>query len=134
MILIWTVPEEVYSSLDNRTGVLVVILFLGIFLMPFLFTLLAFILGIYINCHILANGVAASATIIQVTDTKQTFNDDPVLRIRLEVYPSNQPPFYSEAHEIVSRIEVHEYQSGAIVEVKYDPKSKDVAVVGIKYK
>ncbi len=37
----------------------------------------------------------------------------------------------SVAQEIVSRIEVHEYKSGAIVEVKYDPKSNDVAVVGI---
>ena len=81
------------------------------------------------NHAVLANGLPAQATVLEVSDTGTTINDDPVVRLLLEVEPPNQPSFQAETERLISRLEIAQVQPGAIVRVKYDPASRAVALL-----
>ena len=38
-------------------------------------------------------------------------------------------PFQAEAERLISRLEIHQFQPGVVVQVRYDPDSGNVAVV-----
>jgi hypothetical protein len=81
------------------------------------------------NHAILANGLLAQATIIRVFDTGTTINNDPVVRLLLEVKPPDQPTFQAETERLVSRLHIPQVQPGSIVQVKYNPVSHAVALL-----
>jgi hypothetical protein len=67
-------------------------------------------------------GINAEATIINIWDTGWTINDDPVIGMRVEVHPSDQPAFVGTINRyVVSRISVAQYQPGRTVRVRFDP-------------
>lgn len=80
------------------------------------------------NKAILLKGEPATAKIIQISDTGTTINDNPVVRLQLEVYPPNQPSFRAEAQQMISRIQIPMVQPGNMVYVRYDPNSHVVAL------
>jgi hypothetical protein len=78
---------------------------------------------------ILDQGLPAEAIILKITDTGTTINNNPVVRLLLEVHPPNQPVFQAETERLISRLEIPQVQPGASVSVKYDPASQAVALV-----
>lgn len=80
------------------------------------------------NRSILADGVPASAKILEISDTGTTINNNPVVRLLLEVQPDDRMPFQSETERLISRLEVAQYQPGQVVQVKFDPDSQEVAL------
>lgn len=80
------------------------------------------------NRAVLNQGLPAEAIILKVTDTGTTINNNPVVRLLLEVHPPNQPIFQAEAERLISRLQIPQVQPGAIVQVKYDPASQSVAL------
>jgi hypothetical protein len=81
------------------------------------------------NRAVISRGELAQATILQVRGTGETINDDPVIRILLEVRPLYNQPFQAEAERTIPQIQIPQFQPGAVVQVKYDPQSKAVAIV-----
>ena len=66
---------------------------------------------------------------MKIWDTGATVNRDPVVRMLLEVQPATGSPFQAETEMLVSRLEIPQIQPGMVVSVKYDSKTKAVALV-----
>ena len=81
------------------------------------------------NRSILINGLPAQATILKLSDTGTTINDNPVVRLLLEVQPPDRSPFQAETERLISRLETSQFQRGTVVQVKYDPDSRAVALL-----
>lgn len=81
--------------------------------------------------RVLAEGVPAQAIVLKLTDTGTTVNRNPLARLTLEVHSPNEAPFEAEMEKVLSRLEVPQFQPGAILNVKYDPDSKAVAVLSV---
>lgn len=65
-------------------------------------------------------GTAATARVLQIFDTGMTLNNDPVVRFRLEVYPTEGEPFEAETKAVIGRLDIPRIQPGAQLQVKYD--------------
>jgi len=81
------------------------------------------------NRNVLTDGVPASATVLKLSDTGTTINNDPVVRLLLEVQPPGGPSFQAEAERLISRLQIPQIQPGAVLQVKYDPASLAVALL-----
>ena len=81
------------------------------------------------NHNLRTNGLSAQATILQVSDTGTTINDEPVVRLLLEVEPPGQPTFQAETERVISHLQIAQFPRGAVVQVKYDPASLDVTLL-----
>lgn len=82
------------------------------------------------NRRLLQNGERATATIVSVSQTGTTVNNNPVVRFVLEVKPSTRQPFHAEAERLVSLVDLAKFQEGSEVTVRYDPNSLEVAIEG----
>ncbi len=80
------------------------------------------------NRLILANGQVAQATILKIQDTGATVNQNPVVRLILEVHPSSGDSFQAETERTISRLEIPQIQPGKVISVKFDPQTKEVAI------
>ena len=81
------------------------------------------------NQSIATKGIPAEGKILKISDTGTTINNNPVVRLLLEVYPSGQPPFQAETERLIPRLQIPQIQPGAVVKLKYDPNTKGVALV-----
>jgi hypothetical protein len=68
-----------------------------------------------------ATGNPAQAEILKIWDTGMTLNDDPVVGFRLKVRPTDQPEYEAETKIRIPRLEVSQFQPGAVVDVRIDP-------------
>jgi hypothetical protein len=87
------------------------------------------IAGAAMNRETLRNGLLASARILEVSDTGTTINQNPLVRFLLEVRPGDRPVFQAETEKLVSRLLIPQFQPGASVSVRYDPKTRSVAIL-----
>ena len=75
------------------------------------------------------HGKTAPAKILKLWDTGTTVNQNPVVRMLLEVHPSDEPAFQAESEQLISRLQVPQVQPGTTVMVKYDPRDHDVTLL-----
>ena len=69
--------------------------------------------------NILANGIQARATITNVQDTGMTINDNPRVKLTLQVTPDGDMPFEATKKVTISRIAIP--RIGDSMWVRYDP-------------
>ncbi|HEX9680090.1 MAG TPA: DUF3592 domain-containing protein [Anaerolineales bacterium] len=81
------------------------------------------------NRSLVARGQPADARILKIWDTGTTINQNPVVRMLLEVRPPGGSTFQAETERLISRLQIPQVQPGAVVRVRYDPQSKAVAIV-----
>jgi hypothetical protein len=55
---------------------------------------------------ILSEGVQARAVVLSVADTGMTINDNPRVKLTLQVQPEGQAPFQAEKKVTVSRVSI----------------------------
>lgn len=68
-------------------------------------------------------GVPAQAKILAIEDTGETINDDPVIRLVVDVTPPDRPPFQATIKRLlVSRLEIPQFQPGTVIPVRFDPQ------------
>lgn len=79
--------------------------------------------------QLLASGVTAEASVIDLRDTGNRYNGEPEVTIHLEVKPVGTPPFPAEARRVVTTADVGLFARGRTLTVKYDPA--DLARVAI---
>ncbi len=75
-------------------------------------------------CAILAAGVPARATVLELRDSGTTINDDPVVIFVLAVEPAAGEPFRAETRALVARLDVPQVQPGRVLPVRYDPADR----------
>lgn len=84
---------------------------------------------IYVRKKLQKSGVAATAQILEVSDTGTTINNNPQVKILLEVKSPYGEPYKVETKVIVSRINPFVYQPGMTVPVIIDPNDKNMIVI-----
>lgn len=81
--------------------------------------------------RIAASGIAATAEVIDLTDSGNRINHQPVANIRMTVFPPDGAPYQATAQATVSGINSPWYQPGKRILVKFDPVRPDrVLIVG----
>jgi hypothetical protein len=80
-----------------------------------------------------ASGETAEATVLKLWDTGLTVNEvNPQVGLLLEVRPANRPAYQVKTKMLISRLQVSEFQPGAVLTVKIDPNNqKRVTVVAV---
>lgn len=68
-------------------------------------------------------GRPAEATILEISDTGMTLNDDPVVDFILEVRPEGKEAYQAKTRMPISRIKIPQFQPGAVLRVNYDPNN-----------
>jgi hypothetical protein len=66
-------------------------------------------------------GICAEATILEIRDTGMRINDDPVVKLLVEVRPSDGEPYVAKTKSPIPLIHIPQFQPGAEVPVRYDP-------------
>jgi hypothetical protein len=69
--------------------------------------------------RILADGISAEAVVLNVADTGVTINDNPRVKLTLQVQPEGDAPFQAEKKVTVSRVDIP--RPGDHMWVRYDP-------------
>ena len=83
--------------------------------------------------RLLKTGLPGKAKILSVQDTRVTLNQNPRIHLSLEVRPEDRrlQTYTVEIKPVVSRLQVHYFQPGGMLSVRYDPKNpKQVAIEG----
>ncbi len=94
-----------------------------------LLLLLMFFWSYYSNDQLLRKGLPGEAVILDIQDTGNRYNDQPEVKLILEITPRQGAPFRSEAKQIISPVYLPQFQPGAHVEVRYDPKNRKKAAI-----
>jgi len=82
------------------------------------------------EARIRREGVAAKARVTKIVPTGVYFNDQPRVRISLEVTPEGQEPFEAKVVQFMSPVDLPRYQPGAVLDVRFDPQGRrDVVFV-----
>lgn len=78
----------------------------------------------------LKHGVDASARVLAIKETGSLHNNQPEVRIQLEVKPADAAAFNATVTTFMSPVYLPRFQPGATVAVRYDPASpQNVALV-----
>lgn len=67
------------------------------------------------------NGISAPANVLSVSDTGVSVNDNPQVKLLLEVTPRDRAAFQAETKMLVSRLNVSLVQPGISADVIFDP-------------
>ena len=118
--------KEMFQNEDTR-GILfmpLVLLIVGLSMIPFY--RLMFPMKI-------KNGVQTRAKVLEVNDTGVTINDDPQVKLKLELRTQEGLQMEVEAKTLVSRLSVGNLQPGIFANVIYDPlKPQRVKIVSLE--
>jgi hypothetical protein len=81
------------------------------------------------TAQLLKTGARAPATVVEVHDTGVTVNDDPRVRVVVEVRPHGGSPFRAEKTNVVSRVAIP--RVGDEVTVLYDPADPSTFAIAL---
>ena len=68
-------------------------------------------------------GMRGTATILSVSDSNVTINENPMVNLRLRVNIANHPPYEVSKRQVISRIAVGQFVPGATFPVLVDPSN-----------
>ncbi len=108
-------------------GIIMSVIFIGVF-GAFFYPLL--IKPMMTASKLRKNGVAATAKILQVSDTGVTLNNNPQVKLLLEV-SSPTGTYQVETKQYISRLQTSMYQPGGMLPVLIDPSDRDM--ISINY-
>jgi len=116
------IPALVYYSLFPMG-----LFFIG----TFFFFIASMVVGNFQHRRLLKNGKPAHAVIQKIVDTRTTVNDHPLVGFELVVHPADTNTFSAYAEQLVSRLSVQDFQPGRMVDVRYNPRTQAVVIVGL---
>lgn len=100
-------------------------------IMIFSFAIMAYFFMImpYSHNKILREGDPATAVIMDIGTTGVLINEQPQVRLSLEVYPEKGSTYQTELKMVISPVYLPQFQPGAKLNIKVDPKNKDRVAV-----
>jgi hypothetical protein len=79
--------------------------------------------GLAVAKELQTTGVPAEAEILSVADTNRALNEDPIIRLEVEVRPADRQAFRATIERlVVTYLQVPQYQPGKVIAVRYDPR------------
>lgn len=72
------------------------------------------------------NGVPATAKVLEIHDTGVTMNNSPQVKLLLEVSSPVSGTYLVETKQIISRVQIPQFQPGAMFSVLVDPNDKNL--------
>lgn len=112
-------------SIASDIEPLEILLFSGIFLVVFIFIIYPMIVKpVLLENRLKKAGKKATAKIIKIQDTGTTINDNPQVKLTVEVTPEYGTPFTTVFKQVISRLEVHLFKPGVLLNVLVDPKDQ----------
>jgi hypothetical protein len=78
---------------------------------------------------LIKNGLPTKAKILKIRDTGNRFNEQPQVELLLEVHASGYAPYQTFVKMYISPVYLPQYQPGAQVNIKYDPKNPNKVVI-----
>ncbi len=110
-------------SVSTNIEPLEILLFSGIFIGVFIFIIYPMIVKpVLLENRLKKTGKKATAKIIKIQDTGTTINDNPQVKLTVEVIPEYGTPYTTVFKQVISRLEVHLFQPGVLLNVLVDPK------------
>jgi hypothetical protein len=101
----------------------------GIVIIVFGLVFIKFIRPLFVASKLQKTGISATAVILEVSDTGTTINDNPQVKLKLEVQPAHRAPYQAETKILISRLQTSFFQPGSIIPVKIDPDNpKNIAL------
>ena len=79
-----------------------------------------------------ANGLPATATVLQIWETGVRVNHNPVVGFLLEVHAEGLEPYQAETKALISILVIPQIQPGAVLKVKYDPTNPQRVALDIR--
>ena len=73
--------------------------------------------------RILARGIPAQATILQIWETGMRVNDCPQVGFQIQVMPPSGIPYTTQTTLVVSQLVIPRIQPGAVVRANLDPQN-----------
>jgi hypothetical protein len=123
-------PEGSYSWVELPSLTRISIVGMAIFAVLAMILLVgAYFVASLEDRSIQKQGIAAPAKILKLWDTGTTINQNPVVRLLLEVQPRGEAAFEAETEQLISRLSMPQIQPGMTVMVKYDPHDHDVVLL-----
>lgn len=113
------------GSMGIYMAVGMLVLFGGMF---YLFYRL-FFKGMFNTARLQKTGIPGKATILEVKDTGVTINNNPQVKLILEVKNNFGQKYTTESRVLVSRIHPNAYMTGMELPVKIDPKNEKNVVI-----
>lgn len=76
------------------------------------------------HSRLLKNGTPATGTILSVQETGTRINNQPLVKLRLQVNLANNPPYEVETKTVVSYFQIATVQPGNTLQLMVDPQNK----------
>lgn len=134
-VLMWIpLVFMIYTAVTDGDAESIGIAMILFFFLCILFGLLlfgSFTVGRLEKENIKKRGVPAKATIVSVSDTGTTINDQPLVRIGLEVQPPYDSRFTTTVEYLVPYLDSLQLQPGTTVQVLYIEETKEVALADL---
>ncbi|MCB0454945.1 MAG: hypothetical protein R2775_00745 [Flavobacteriaceae bacterium] len=127
----WNMPEGSYDfdELPELTQYSLVALVI-LFALTFIFFIGSLVSSSTNKNKLLKSGKEAPAKIIRIYETGTTVNNSYMVGFELEVMPKNAPKFTATTEQLISRLNIHEFQVGKKVLVAYDSESNEATIIG----
>lgn len=96
----------------------------GIITIPVVLVVIALVMWSFlrtISPQKIRNGITAPARVLEVHDTGVSINDNPQVRLVVEVMPKSGSPFQADVKTLVSRLNAALVQPGIEAVVEFDP-------------
>lgn len=116
------------GSVDSPLSIVSFVLTFAMMFLAMGLTFGAPLLAGLMNRKVLKNGRPASARILSAAQTGTYINENPVVRFSLEVQPQDGMSFEAEAQRLVYMTQLAAFQPGAVIPVRYDPETMEVAI------
>ena len=127
-LIYWGYITEAKSLTDNESPKLILYIFGGLLIaIPLLISLVSFRGAVKIKNRIqeiVTYGKSGTAKIIKLSDTGVTINDNPRVKLELEISIPNYPNYFAQKTLVIPMINISQVQPDLIVNVLADPEDK----------
>lgn len=116
-------------SVHDSMGILFTLAMIVIFASVFILMWRLFIGPMMNAARLQKTGIPGKATVLEVKDTGVTINNNPQVKLLLEIRNSFGQKYTASCRTLVSRINPFAFQPGMEVQVKIDPKNEQNVVI-----
>ena len=114
---------------EQKRGKMGLFFTIGLPLLVIVFVLGPVLWNRHVESRLIARGVGATARVLEIVDTGDRMNKNPVVMVRLQVRGPDGMEFPAEVKTVASAVRLQTLKPGADVTVRYDPDQRDKVVI-----
>ncbi len=133
---IWIVAVALSTALfvygiltTDGNDIAILWLVIGILGLIFTYMWMMFFRDMWRTRRVLKNGEPGRARVLRMFETGITINDNPMVKLEMEVTPQRGPTYIATSKTVVSRLNPMMYGPGTVVAVKIDRQDPQLVVV-----